>query len=376
MAASSPPPATPFDAVFRFLEQDILPDGVCPEQWQDVVQDEDQLSAAAALAFRTKLSASLATIADAYRLFGLRRMYCSFNGGKEATLLLYLMMIALEQMRRSGALSEEQFGELAVHFVSQDEFPEILRFVEETRAVHQFRLDRVHTGWRDGIAQLVDRHPGQLICFALGTRRSDPNAGSNPERFEPSSPWLQGLNYSMPEDLVPWQLLTPGPASCLSPDSGPDASRPLLLSSKPLPPGPDIYMRLNPVLDWSYGDVWVFFRMFRLPYLSRRNMSLRAVRQGGQISCSYYCELYDKGYTSIGTMKDSKPNPVLELAEGMGAFLPAYALKDASMERVGRRKGETNVGKKNVGKGSEPAVEGGGGGGAKGAAAKTQKTSD
>lgn len=38
------------------------------------------------------------------------------------------------------------------------------------------------------------------------------------------------------------------------------------------------FMRLHPVIDWDYGAVWDFINNFEIPY----------------------CNLYDKGYTSLG----------------------------------------------------------------------------
>lgn len=72
--------------------------------------------------------------------------------------------------------------------------------------------------------------------------------------------------------------------------------------------------RVNPILDWSYEEVWDFIINLKIPY----------------------CSLYDQGYTSIGSVKTTNPNPKL-LKDGK--YLPAYELKDEKYEREGRIKG-------------------------------------
>ena len=47
-------------------------------------------------------------------------------------------------------------------------------------------------------------------------------------------------------------------------------------------------------MDWSYSLVWQFLRGYRVPY----------------------CELYDQGYTSLGEMHNSIPNPALLIPKG------------------------------------------------------------
>mmetsp|Transcript_9341 Transcript_9341/g.27210 ORF Transcript_9341/g.27210 Transcript_9341/m.27210 type:complete len:653 (+) Transcript_9341:73-2031(+) len=81
-------------------------------------------------------------------------------------------------------------------------------------------------------------------------------------------------------------------------------------SSAWMPP----FMRVNPVLSWDYGLVWKFLRDFELPY----------------------CSLYDRGYTSLGTVEDTEPNPALARPRGDG-YYPAWMLEDWSLERAGRK---------------------------------------
>lgn len=81
-------------------------------------------------------------------------------------------------------------------------------------------------------------------------------------------------------------------------------------------------MRVHPVLEWRYREIWAFIRYLDVEY----------------------CGLYDRGYTSLGGMKDTKPNPVLLLnGDGDGKeggeemrFRPAYELVEDEAERLGR----------------------------------------
>ena len=73
-------------------------------------------------------------------------------------------------------------------------------------------------------------------------------------------------------------------------------------------------MRINPLLEWSYEDVWGCVLALQIPY----------------------CSLYDKGYTSLGLTTNTRPNPALLLTNGTGGYAPAHTLRDGVRERHGR----------------------------------------
>jgi FAD synthetase len=82
----------------------------------------------------------------------------------------------------------------------------------------------------------------------------------------------------------------------------------------PSSPGWPRFMRVCPILDWEYEHVWEFLRAFAIPY----------------------CGLYDNGYTSIGNVRDTVPNPCLADPHLPGSFKPAYMLTNPEKERSGR----------------------------------------
>jgi FAD synthetase len=72
-------------------------------------------------------------------------------------------------------------------------------------------------------------------------------------------------------------------------------------------------MRINPLLEWSCKDIWQYLLENHVPY----------------------CSLYDIGYTSIGNMKNTAPNPHL-MNDDQLTFRPAYQLENDEFERAGR----------------------------------------
>ena len=204
---------------------------------------------------------ALSVMRDAYRLYGPDKVVASFNGGKDAVVILHLALAALAaHAEATGASTIPRLR--VIFFEIDDDFPEIEEFVRETTS--SYNLDMVSyskVGFADGLKMCIAEHGS--AAFVLGTRESDPNAVGQQD-FAPSSDWM--------------------------------------------PP----FMRVNPILTWSYADVWDFLRGFGIPY----------------------CALYDDGYTSLGKVASTQRNPALLRADG--TYGPAWELVDGSLERAGR----------------------------------------
>lgn len=85
------------------------------------------------------------------------------------------------------------------------------------------------------------------------------------------------------------------------------------------------FMRIHPVIDWRLNEIWIFLRS---PHLSDPDT-------GAKLE---YCSIYDEGYTSLGGVNDTLPNPKLKYLdeEGKERYRPAYELVQDDEERLGR----------------------------------------
>ena len=67
------------------------------------------------------------------------------------------------------------------------------------------------------------------------------------------------------------------------------------------------FMRILPILDFNYRQIWDFMRVFEVNY----------------------CTLYDQGYTYLGDKTDSVPNPFSRLRKNEGLdYKPAFDSKE------------------------------------------------
>ncbi|KAI9896511.1 hypothetical protein N3K66_008683 [Trichothecium roseum] len=224
-----------------------------------------------------QLRISMQVVEEVLAKYQFEQISISYNGGKDCLVLLIMILAGLARRypsppRPSSTTtngSSPQFpAELqAVYIVPPDPFPEVDEFVASSSKDYHLEVLRYVLPMRQGLeAYLADRPKVQAIF--VGTRRTDPHG--------------EKLTHSDRTDHG-W---------------------------------PD-FMRIHPVIDWHYAEIWAFIRRIGVPY----------------------CPLYDLGYTSLGGVKDTHPNPHLKKEQGKGdGFRPAYELMADDEERLGRDK--------------------------------------
>jgi FAD synthetase len=133
------------------------------------------------------MNKSLDILSDALRLYGPDRMFSSYNGGKDADVIMHLL-------RAVFAKYSEEFGVHAVpemvYFVHSDEFDEVTEHIENSKRLFDLKVTTYDTSVVQGLKQHIKLRGKDSHCaFVLGTRRGDPNCG-NQEIFAPSSSWM------------------------------------------------------------------------------------------------------------------------------------------------------------------------------------------
>ncbi|QSZ28724.1 hypothetical protein DSL72_003226 [Monilinia vaccinii-corymbosi] len=243
---------------------------------------------------------ALRVIGECLERYSLEEISFSYNGGKDCLVLLILLLAALSNHQSSSSLAGTGTSSTtspprsaskcttpskplplppklpSVYIISPHPFPEVDEFVATSSSHYHLSLSRYPSPMKEAFAQYLHEHE-HVKAILVGTRRTDPH-GADLTHFD----------------------MTDG--------------------------GWPRFMRVHPVIDWHYREIWGFIRHLKIPY----------------------CPLYDRGYTSLGGTTDTHPNPVLVADDGKGdadadadgkkerKFRPAYELVEDMEERLGR----------------------------------------
>lgn len=201
------------------------------------------------------VKSALTILQDCYERYKPEEIFISFNGGKDCTVVLHLAAIIAKL---------QNITTLLCLYVTADPFPEMDSFVERAAQYYGLELVRKERPMQAALSSLL-KERNNLQASLMGMRKGDPGT----------------------ENLEPF--------------SATDPTWPRLV-------------RVNPILNWTYEQVWKFLLKHNVPY----------------------CPLYDEGYTSLGTRSTTVPNPRLEDPNNPSSYFPAYTLTDESAERQGR----------------------------------------
>ncbi|XP_032677459.1 FAD synthase-like [Odontomachus brunneus] len=198
---------------------------------------------------------ALDIVKECYDRYKSDEIFISFNGGKDCTAVLHLV---------ATVAKSRNISTLLCLYVTADSFPEVEAFIELASRFYGLTIIRKPRPVRSAVSALLQEKCNLKASF-MGMRKDDPSAAN----------------------LQPFALT--------------DTDWPQL-------------MRVNPILNWSYSQVWTFLLKHNVPY----------------------CSLYDEGYTSLGNRSSTMKNPLLKNPNDPSSYLPAYTLTDKSAERRGR----------------------------------------
>ncbi|EFX00716.1 FAD-binding domain containing protein [Grosmannia clavigera kw1407] len=237
---------------------------------------------------QVQMRVSMGVIDEALRRYALDELALSYNGGKDCLVLLILILACLpvrtSSPKANGRPSDTAEPDAdataaatstateaqtvarfqAIYIVPPDPFPEVDAFVETSTKQYHLDLARYALPMRAALDAYLGDHKTVRAIF-MGTRRTDPHSEFLTQFTPTDAGWPQ-------------------------------------------------FMRVNPVLDWHYAEIWAFIRHLDIPF----------------------CNLYNKGFTSLGGTTDTRPNPVLATNGATDTFRPAYELVADDEERLGR----------------------------------------
>lgn len=180
----------------------------------------------------------------------------------------------------------------SIYVTHKNPFGQVERFVDDEIERYDLDLLRIPGPMKKALEEYHAMKGERVKAIMVGTRRDDPHGGTTGE--------LSGLCDSV---HLPLDMLTLLVYFTVGMKKGP------LKPFTPCDPSWPPFMRIHPILDWSYHDIWTFLRAINVPY----------------------CGLYDLGYTSLGGRDDTFPNPQLRRLS-IGPFFDSAAIAQLQVQ--------------------------------------------
>lgn len=225
---------------------------------------------------------TLKIYSDALDLYELNELSISYNGGKDCLVMLVIFLAAIydkykndlnnfnnnnTNINNNSNNNDAKSGSFylnSVYINSEKTFKEQDDFLDESIKTYNLSMVKINDNMKSGFTSYLNMKKN-IKAIIVGIRRIDPYA--------------ENLNYIQMTDH-----------------------------------GWPQFMRINPVLEWTYSEVWYFLKFLNIDY----------------------CKLYDEGYTSIGGVDNTIRNPLLKIANTKDQYWPAYMLDKDDKERLSR----------------------------------------
>ncbi|KAI9736409.1 MAG: 3'-phosphoadenosine 5'-phosphosulfate sulfotransferase [Claussenomyces sp. TS43310] len=223
MPVSIPGPPT-HNAASADMNQGTQDDGLRPlcdalaEQVRGFLASEPETAMLKAVQRQTRIA--LGVIDAALERYTFEEISISYNGGKDCLVLLILFLVSLSN--RAAATGKVLPRRLqSVYIISAHPFAEVDSFVESSTQTYQLDLTRYAMPMKEGFARYLDDKQNQgceVKAIFVGTRRTDPHGALLTHFDQTDKGW---------------------PA----------------------------FMRVHPVIDWHYAEIWaVSYNSFSFSY--------------------------------------------------------------------------------------------------------------